>query len=113
MDLCACICAQIQQHLQTVQQILNGLSNGPPVITQSGDVLPDFSVPESSSMDATHVMGALFLILFTTALFVMGRQRAPEREREREQQITSPNKPTGPPHGHGRGPPGPPGPAVD
>ena len=78
MDLCACICAQIQQHLQTVQQILNGLSNGPPVITQSvlfSSSSTSLSLDDDNDDDVSLLcfcLGRCFARLFCTGVQLNG-----------------------------------------
>mmetsp|Transcript_7023 Transcript_7023/g.10804 ORF Transcript_7023/g.10804 Transcript_7023/m.10804 type:complete len:106 (-) Transcript_7023:20-337(-) len=98
MNLCQCICQQLQISMENVEGILQSISGGTSgSITHTGDSL---SLPphRGDGLSPTSLLALLFVFLFT--ITILGNRRSAPA-------VTAVNKPPGPPPSNGN-PPAPP-----
>jgi len=71
MDLCECICQQIQRSMQNAEGILQSIS-GSEVISHGGEALPGLARP-SEGLSPAALLSMLFVFLTMMMLFSVRR----------------------------------------
>lgn len=82
IDLCACICAQIQQQLRQVTEVLQSV-NGEEVITSSGSAAFGLPPPRDHGVASNAFVPLLLVVLFIVMLASLRRGTPPTIEKPR------------------------------